>query len=144
MALNSVQMIGPQDEVKKTGGKSGGGKWGKAIGGAAGGVAGGMAAATVSGGAGTAVGATSGALAGAALGEAIGNGIAPPRQESTAINRRIQSQGPQMIQSDRTAQLKQAVAALHQAPPQIQQEYAKPLVAAYMQQVSQNGGGGVA
>jgi outer membrane lipoprotein SlyB len=140
MALNSVAMVGPQDEVKKTSGKSGGGKIGKVIGGTAGGIAGGMAGMATGGPAGAAVGATGGALAGASLGEMIGNGISPARQESTAIQRRIQSQGPQMVQSDRTAQLKQAVMALHQAPPAVQQEYGKPLVTAYMTQVAQNGG----
>jgi uncharacterized protein YcfJ len=140
MAISSVQMVGPQDEVKTTSGKSGGGKWGKAIGAVAGGVLGGAAAGTASGGAATAMGVAGGAALGASLGEQLGNAVVRPRAESTAIQRRIQTAGPQVVQSDRTAQLKQAVMALHQAPPAVQQEYGKPLVTAYMTQVAQNGG----
>lgn len=143
MALNGVSIVGPQDEVKKTGSKKGGGKMGAMIGGTVGGVAGAMAGSGT--GAGMVGGAIGGAAGGAALGERVGNMIQPAREGSSAITRRVQSTGPQVVHSPQSEQLKSSILALQQQPPAIQQQYQAPLVTAYMKSLAQdNPGGGVA
>jgi Sec-independent protein translocase protein TatA len=133
MAQNAVQFIQRPEEVTTTKGKSGGGKWGQ-IAGAVAGAALGAAAAGATGGVGApvAMAALSGAGAGGALGGSLGEIIKPTKEASTAIERRIQAQGPQMQQSQHAAQLKQSLAALQTQPDHIKAQYTKPLLDAYM------------
>lgn len=138
MALNSVQMIGPQDVVKEKKGKSGGGKLGQMAGLAAGAaIAGGAAVATGGAALPVAAAAMGGAGGGAALGGMLGEVISPTKAASTVVDRRIQSHGPQMQQSQHAEALKQSLMALKAAPPSLQQEYGKPLVDAYVTQMAQ-------
>ena len=158
MAVNQVQMIAPQDSGRTSGGRKSGGKVGSQIGTVAGGVIGGLAAAVptaaavaATGGAAApvapstiALGATTGALAGNALGGMIGESVQPGREG--AIQRRIQSNAaPQVQHSEQSAQLRQSIMALHSQPPEIQQQYAQPLVQSYMASIANDKkGSGVA
>lgn len=131
MALQAVQTIAPQDKVKSSGGRKGGDKFG-AIAGAIGAGAivasGGAAAPAVLGAAGT----------GAALGGLAGGAIRPERQASTAIERRMQTQGPQLVHSETSEKLKNSLMALHEAPAVAKRQYAQPLLTAYMTSVAQD------
>lgn len=139
MATNAVQFIPKEQPVKTTGGKSGGGKFGQALGMAAGGVLGGLAAGAATGGAGTAMGAMGGAAAGGALGSTLGEMISPSRAPTTAMERRVQSSGgPQLVHSEQSEQLKQSLMALKSQPQAVQQEYAAPLMKAYVASIAQD------
>ncbi len=124
MAVQNVQFMGPNDKQTTVQGKQGSGKFGQAAGALLGGVAGGAA-----GGPG---GAIAGASTGASLGGMAGNALDPAVADKTAIQRRIQSSGPQYQQSENTMKLKDSVLALRTQPPEIQQQYAPPLVQAYV------------
>jgi hypothetical protein len=68
----------------------------------------------------------------------IGEMAAPSRQGETAITRRLQAPGPQIVHSEQSNQLKQSLMALQQQPPEIQAQYQAPLVTAYMQSVAKD------
>ncbi len=138
MATNSVQVIGPQDEVKTTSSKKGGGKFGTIVGGTIGGAVGAIAGTVGAPGAGTVAGGIAGAAGGAAVGGAIGEMVQPSRAGESAITRRLQSQGPQIVHSEQSEQLKQSLMAIQTQPQYIQQEYMAPLVTAYMKSVAQD------
>ncbi len=103
--------------------------------GTVGGIAGGVAGAAT-GPAGATVGAIGGTAAGASLGNTLGEMIQPGRAGSTAIERRAQAPGPQMIQSESSQKLRDSLMALHEAPQQAKQQYAQPLLTAYMQSIA--------
>ncbi len=132
MAYNQVQYVPPPPVEKKSGGKKGGGAFGAAVVGAIGGVVGGLAGAATGGPAGAAAGAMGGAAGGAGLGQMLGNAIMPAKGPSTSIERRMEAAGPQVMQSEQTQKLKQSITALHSQPDQVKQQYASPLVQAYM------------
>jgi phage tail tape-measure protein len=129
MALTPVTLLAPQDKVRTSSAKKGGGTFGSVAGAIAGGAI---------GSAGGPAGTLAGAAAGASLGGMIGEGLSPSKAASTAVERRLQSPGPQMIQSDNTSKLKQSIVALQQTPPEVRAEYSKPLVTAYMASVAQD------
>ena len=140
MAIRGVNIVQPQDEVQTKKARKGGGEIGTAIGAVAGGVVGAMAGTATGGpGWGTAQGAMLGASGGGSLGGQIGERISPSRQESTAITRRMAAPGMQPMQSENSETLKQSIMALRTQPPEIQKEYAKPLVDAYMTSVAKSG-----
>jgi outer membrane lipoprotein SlyB len=131
MALKQVQQIGPAPEVTEKKAKKG---WGEAVGGVmgvAGAVAGGMAGAVTGGPAGAVVGATGGASGSYSLGSMLGEKMKPSVQAQKDAIQRQAVAGPQMT-STHSDTLKQAVTALHQAPPDVQEAYADPLIKAYM------------
>jgi len=124
MAIRGVQPVAAQDQVTDyKPARQGGGKAGQMVGGFLGGIAG------IPGGP---AGVMAGVATGSSLGGVVGNAISPEKAASTAIERRLQSAGPQVQSSPQTERLKQSVLALHQAPPDIKAEYAAPLVKAYM------------
>lgn len=131
MALNSVQYR-PPDQTKVVGAHEGGGRTGQIIGGAVGGVAGGMAGFATGGPAGAVAGGIGGAAGGAALGGTIGNMVAPPSAGTTAIDRRLSMQQPQLFHSDRSEALRQSLIALSQQPQELKDAYSQPLIAAYV------------
>jgi uncharacterized protein YcfJ len=135
MAIQGIQVIGPQDKVKTRQAHEGGGKKGQMAGALVGGAIGAM------GGPG---GAVAGASTGAAIGNVVGEGLDPSRAGNQAIERRIQTGGPQIVHSPQSEQLKQSLVAMKAQPPEIQQEYMAPLVKAYMQSVAQDNPAGVA
>jgi hypothetical protein len=143
MAIKQVQQVGPQDVVKSTGGRKGGGKFGTMAGLATGAALGAVVAGT--GGAALpaiAMGGMTGAATGASLGGLIGEKIKPGREASTAIDRRIQAAGPQMVQSETSEKLKQSLMALHEAPPEVKSQYAPQLVNAYLKSLGNDNGTG--
>lgn len=135
MALQQVQQVAPIQRERGSSGRAGGGKWG-ALGGAlaAGAIvaSGGAAAPAVLGAAGT----------GAALGGLGGDMLRPAKEGKSAIERRIEAAGPQMIQSDTSSKLRDSLTALHQAPPAIKQQYAPTLANAYLQSIGKDRAGG--
>lgn len=142
MAYKQVAIVEPKPKetvIQRR--REGGGKLGRDIGGVVGGVAGGVVGMASGGPAGAAVGAMGGTVAGANFGSMIGERIKPTREEKTAIDRRVNSQAPQMMQSDSTEKLKQSIMALQSQPPEVRQEYMKPLIEAYAMQAKQNQGG---
>lgn len=129
MAIQPVAMIGPeQEEVVVKKGRQGWGKAGSAIGSVVGGVAGAMAGS----GWGSVAGATGGAAGGAAFGNMVGEKLRPSQAQETAMERRLGAQAPQMMQSEQTERLKQSILALQSQPLDVQREYSKPLVEAYI------------
>ena len=131
MAVNGVQVVGP---VAKGGssGKESGAKKGQVIGSVIGGVAGGVASG------GNPAAAMAGASAGGTLGGMAGDRIQPAQQGSSAMQRRIDQSAPQLVHSEQSEQLKQSLMALKQQAPEIQQQYAAPLVKAYVQSIAQD------
>jgi hypothetical protein len=137
VAIKPVEMIAPVDTQQKKSRKGGGGI-GQAIGGVVGGVAGGVAG--IPGGpAAIAGGAIAGTAAGASVGGMIGERIKPTREgSSTAMQRRVMGT-PQMMQSERTQKLRESILALHQQPPEVQQQYAPTLVQGYLKSLADDG-----
>lgn len=136
MAYKQVGIVeaAPQETViqrRQKGWAKNGQLAGAAVGGVVGAMAGGPA------------GAMAGASAGASLGGMVGDRLRPGREEKTAIERRAAA-APQMIQSDAAEKLKQSISALATQPPEMQQQYMKPLIEAYAQTVGQKQGGGMA
>ena len=142
MALQQVQQVAPQDVTKTTKARTGGGKFGTLAGLAAGAALGAAAVPTGGTTAAIAMGGIGGAGGGAALGGLLGEKVRPGREASTAIDRRIQSQGPQMVHSETSEKLKQSLMALHQAPPEVKQQYAPTLVNAYLTSLGKDNGTG--
>ena len=135
MALQQVQQVAPIQRERGSSGRAGGGKWGglaAAVGAGAIVASGGAAAPAVIGAAGT----------GAMLGGLAGDAVRPAREGKNAIERRIDAAGPQMIQSDTSSKLRDSLTALHQAPPAVKQQYAPPLVNAYLQSLGKDRAGG--
>lgn len=130
MAIQQVQYVGPSDQMTGKKGTAGGAGVGSQIGAAVGAIAG---AATTGG-----AGAVQGGLTGAAAGGALGGWIDPAKADTTAIQRRIQSSGPQIVHSEQSEQLKQSLVALQQQPQDVQHQYAAPLIKAYIQSVAQD------
>lgn len=144
MSVRQVAVIEPTEEKVIQRRREGWGKRGQMAGAVIGGVVGGMAAAAGTGGAGTAVGAMGGAAAGSSLGGMIGERMRPGREQQTAIERRAAA-APQVKQSDAVEKLKQSLSALSTQPPEIQQQYLKPLTEAYATALqNQNRSGGMA
>lgn len=87
------------------------------------------------------MGAISGAGAGSALGGLLGERVRPGREASTAVERRLQGAGPQLIQSEASHKLKDSLAALREAPVEAKREYARPLLSAYLASLAKDNGG---
>ncbi len=124
-------------------GHSGGGKFGTLGGLAAGAALGATVAAT--GGAALpaiALAGAGGAATGASLGGLLGEELDKTKQGTSAIERRLDSTAPQLIHSDRSETLKQSLMALHEAPQEIRDQYAPPLLDAYMTSLHQDNVGG--
>lgn len=136
MAISQVQIMNRPDKYSSTEGKKGGGQTGQAIGAVLGGVVGGMAGSTTANPAGVYAGAMGGAATGASLGSAIGEKINPTTEGTTAIDRRIQSQQPDIVHSERSEKLKQSLVALQSQPPEIQQQYLPTLTQGYIASVA--------
>lgn len=133
MALQAVQQIAPPPKVSSSGGKKGGGMFGSVAGGIAGAaLAGGAAAVTGGAALPVAAAALGGAGGGMALGGMLGNAVAPAKAASAIERRAATIQGPQLIQSEQTAKLKDSILALHTQPPEIKQQHAPLLVNAYL------------
>jgi hypothetical protein len=132
MALQAANFIPAQDKVTTTKGRKGGGKWGTVAGLAAGAALGALTVGTGGAAAPLAMAALSGGATGAGLGGMIGEAIRPTKEGSSSIERRLASLGPQMIQSDTSQKLRGSLMALHEAPPAAKQQYAQPLLSAYM------------
>lgn len=137
MAQQQVAFIPPSVTTPGKKAKSGGGQFGQAAGAVIGGVIGGVAGAAA-GGVGAAPGALGGAAAGAGLGGALGNAIDPARGGQDAITRRLESQAPQIQHSQQSEALKQSLLSLQTQPPEIQKEYAPPLVQAYVASIARD------
>lgn len=144
MALAPVQYVPPPPvEVRKSKGRKGWGKEGAMVLGTVGAVAGGMAGAVAgvpTGGAasgpGAVIGSIGGAAAGASLGSMLGEKLRATREASTAMERRAEAPGPQLIHSDTSEKLKQSLLALQQGPEDARMEYGKPIFSAYMQSLA--------
>jgi hypothetical protein len=132
MALRQVGFATPAPEVVEKKGKKGGGGFGQAAGAVVGGVVGGMA----TGGA----GAIGGAAGGASLGAMVGEKIKPTVAGESAMARRAELAQPEMVQSSSSEKIKEALMALHSQPPEVKQEYAPPLLAAYLKANAPGGG----
>lgn len=142
MAIAPIELRQRPDQVRNTAAKKGFGEAGT-LGGLGGGAAlGGLAAAAVPGAtpAAIAMGAVGGGATGASLGGLVGEKIKPTTQASTAVDRRIQAQStPQVSGSEK---LRDSIAALREAPPEVKQQYAQPLVSSYLAALAQERGGG--
>ena len=140
MAITPVQYVQRPEEVSTTKGKAGGGKWGQIAGTLGGAVLGGAAIAATGGTAAPAVamGALGGAATGGSLGGLLGESIKPTKEGTTAMERRMQTMGPQMTQSNHADTLKQSLVALQTQPDHLKAEYTKPLVNAYMTASAKN------
>ncbi len=142
MALTQVRA--PQQGQEVVGAKKGGGSTGAALGGIIGGAFGAVAGAATGGGGnipGAVVGGIGGAAAGAGVGQKIGD-IVQPGSQGTAIDRRVASQSqPEMYHSERSEQLRQSLAALQQQPPEMQKQYATPLMTAYINSLANDNAG---
>lgn len=131
MALQQVQQIAPVQRERGSSGRAGGGKWGALAGAAAAGAivaSGGAAAPAVLGAAGT----------GAALGGLGGDMLMPAKQGQSAIERRIETIGPKMIESNQAQKLKDSILALQDAPANVKQEYGPQLMNAYLASLKGN------
>lgn len=135
MAFRPIQVT-PRVEQGSSG-KKGGGGLGQvlgAVGGAA--LAGGAAAAAPATGGATlpiAAAALGGAGGGAGLGQLVGEQISPTKQGSGAMERRLATTMPMMDNSGAAqAKIRDSLVALQSQPPQVQQQYAQPLVNAYL------------
>lgn len=125
------------DVEKSTSGRKSGGKFGTMAGLAAGAIGAGAVAATGGAALPAVIGAgAAGGMTGASLGGLLGESIRPGREASTAIERRIQTQGPQPIKSDASEKLRQSLVALHDAPPEVKSQYAPTLLNAYLMSVT--------
>lgn len=138
MALRQVQIMNRPDSYSTTEGKKGGGQTGQALGAAIGGAIGVAAGGGLTGGTGAAAGGMAGAATGASLGSAIGEKINPTTQGSTAIERRIQAQQPEIVHSERSDKLKESLMALQSQPPEIQQQYLPTLTQGYIASVAED------
>jgi hypothetical protein len=141
MAINPVELRLRQETGTTTGARKGGGQFGT-MAGLVGGAALGGAAAAVPGAAPAAIamGALGGAGGGSALGGMLGEKVKPSSEGTTAIDRRIQAQStPQVSGSEK---LRDSIMALHEAPPEIKQQYAQPLVSAYFASLAKERSGG--
>ena len=145
MALTAIERRQRPDVVTTTGGRQGGGKTGAMAGLGAGAVLGGLAAAAVPGAAPAAIamGAVGGAGAGSSLGGMLGEKVKPTQEASSAMQRRAVAQAPQQING--SEKIKEAIMALHEAPPDAQQQYAPQLVQGYLASLAKerNGAGSV-
>lgn len=141
MALAPVAYIAPPDVVTEKKAKKGGGGFGSAAGAVVGGAIGAIAAGGLTGGAAAVQGGMAGAAAGSALGGQIGNMIDPAKAASQAIDRRVAAAGPQMVQSETSAKLRDSILALQRAPDPVRAEYSQPLVQAYMASLAKDHSG---
>lgn len=128
MAFQGVQVVSAPGVATGKKGREGGGKEGQMLGAAVGGIVGGMA----SGGS----GAMTGASAGAGLGAMAGQAVDPGQANTQAMQRRVDSAGPQIVHSEQSEKLKQSLMALQSQPPEIQQQYQAPLVHAYIKSIA--------
>lgn len=126
MAINSVSVVQPTQRTAGSKDRQGGGKMGQMLGLAA-------AGATIAATGGMAAPAAVGLLAGgSSLGGTVGEMVSPSKQGTSAMERRLEAPGPQIIESDQSKQLKQSLISLRQAPPDVIEQYRTPLVQAYV------------
>lgn len=104
------------------------------VAGASAGAAGGASAASILGGAGS----------GAALGGLLGNAVDRANPGTDPIQRRIDATQPQIVHSENSQKLRESIMALHQAPPEVQNQYAPTLLNAYLTSLHQDKVGGMA
>jgi hypothetical protein len=135
-----LKQVGLASKVQTSGGSSGSEGLGKY-----GAIAGALGAAAVVGSGGAAAPAVLGAAgSGAALGGLVGGVVDPGKQAESPMQRRLDSTEPQMLHSENSQRLRDSILALHQAPPEVQNQYAPTLLNAYLTSLHQDKVGGIA
>lgn len=125
-----LQQVNFQPKVVTDPGSSGHeglGKWGQIAGLAAG-------TALAVGTAGIAAPAAIGLMAGGAgLGGTVGGIVDPAKADQAAMQRQAQAGQTQLLHSEQSQQLRDSLMALHEAPPEITNQYGPQLMQAYVQ-----------
>ena len=136
--LKQVQFAPRVETIAGSKGRESGSKWGQ-LGGAALG-AGLIAAGAIDGGVSIPAGVS---LVGgtAGLGGMAGGALDQGKAGKEAMQRRIETSEPQLLHSEASEKLRQSLMALHEAPPEVRQQYAPQLMGAYMQSLHQDNDG---